>query len=77
MFGLFGVFMWVAAGVLVYFRRRQLRKTEFLRSVETAEAEEVDDIPPGTPVEFKGTLRCEETLTSERPGRRVRTTSRG
>jgi hypothetical protein len=36
MFGLFGVFMWVAAGVLVYFRRRQLRKTELLRSVETA-----------------------------------------
>ena len=67
-FVLFGVFMWVAAGVLVYFRRRQLRKTELMRGVETTEAVDVDDIPPGTTVEVKGTLRCEEPLTSEMAG---------
>jgi len=52
-FVLFGVLMWVAAGALVYFRRRQLRRTELMRSVETTEAVDVDDIPPGTPVEVK------------------------
>jgi hypothetical protein len=67
-FVLFGVLMWVAAGVLVYFRRRQLRKTEFMRSVETTEAVDVNDLPPGTQVEVKGTLRCEEPLTSEMAG---------
>jgi hypothetical protein len=54
--------------MLVYFRRRQLRKTEFMRSVETTEAVDVDDLPPGTQVEVKGTLRCEEPLTSEMAG---------
>ena len=67
-FVLFGVFMWVAAGSSFYFRRRQLRKTELMRGVETTEAVDVDDIPPGTPVEVKGTLRCEEPLTSEMAG---------
>jgi hypothetical protein len=65
---LFGAFMWVTAGVLVYFRRRQLRKTELMRGVETTEAVDVDDISPGTPAEVKGTLRCEEPLTSELAG---------
>ena len=68
-FVLFGVLMWVAAGALVYFRRRQLRRTELMRSVETTEAVDVDDIPPGTPVEVKGTLRCEEPLTSGLAGK--------
>ncbi len=67
-FVLFGVLMWIAAGVLLYFRRRQLRKTELMRRVQTTEAVDVDDIPPGTPVEVKGTLRCEEPLTSEMAG---------
>ena len=35
------------------FRRRQLRKTELMRGVETTEAVDVDDIPPGTPAEVK------------------------
>ncbi len=67
-FVFFGVLMWVVAGVLLYFRRRQLRKTELMRRVQTTEAVDVDDISPGTPVEVKGTLRCEEPLTSEMAG---------
>ena len=69
-FVLFGILMWVAAGVLVYFRRRQLRKTELMGRIETTEAVDVDDMPPGTPVEVKGTLRCEEPLTSEMAGQK-------
>ncbi len=67
-FVLFGVVMCVAAGVLLYFRRRQLRKTELMGRIETTEAVDVDDMPPGTQVEVKGTLRCEEPLVSEMAG---------
>jgi hypothetical protein len=67
-FGLFGVVMWVAAGVLVYFRQRQLRKTALMRQVETASAAEVAGLSPGTLVELKGTLRCESPITSEMGG---------
>lgn len=61
----FGIVMWVAAGVLLYFRRRQLRKTDLMQQVETSEAASVPDLAPGTLAEIKGTLRCESTLTSE------------
>lgn len=67
-FSLFGVVMWVAAGVLIYFRRRQLRKTELLRQVETLSAAGVAGVAPGTLVEVKGTLRCENPLKSEMAG---------
>ena len=67
-FSLFGLAMWVAAGVLLHFRRRQLRKTGLMRRVETSNAADLGGLPPGTPVEVKGTLRCEEPLVSEMSG---------
>ena len=64
-FLIFGVLMWVAAGVLIYFRRQQLRKTDLLRQVETSTASRVSRLDPGTLVEVKGTLRCGSPLKSE------------
>jgi hypothetical protein len=55
----------VAVGVLLYFRRRTLGKTEAMRRVETSRAAEVAGMAPGSPVEVKGTLRCESPLESE------------
>jgi E3 Ubiquitin ligase len=68
-FVLFGVLMWAAAGVLLYFRRRQSSKTGLMRDTETSAAARVAAMAAGTPVEVKGTLRCEEPLTSEMAGR--------
>ncbi len=68
-FALFGLLMWVAAGVLVYFRRGQVRKTGLMRDTETSSAASVSAMAVGTPVEVKGTLRCGEPLTSEMAGR--------
>src|SRR5918998_2831022 len=67
-FGLFGLLMWVAAGVVVYFRRRQVRKAGLIRDTETSSAASVGAMAAGTLVELKGTLRCEEPLTSEMAG---------
>ena len=64
-FVLVGVAVWVAAGGLLIYRRRQLRKTELMRQVETSGAGAVSGAAPGTLVELKGTLRCDEPLTSE------------
>ncbi len=64
-FVLVGVAVWVAAGGLLIYRRRQLRKTELMRQVETSGARAVSGAAPGTLVELKGTLRCDEPLTSE------------
>ncbi len=64
-FVLFGILMWVAAGVLLYFRRRQLRMIDLIGQVETSTASEVSRLAPGTLVEVKGTLRCESPLKSE------------
>ena len=60
--------MWIAAGALLYFRRKQLRKTDLMRRVETSQAEQVSSLSAGTPVEVKGFLRCEEPLKSEMAG---------
>ena len=64
-FVLFGILMWVAAGVLLYFRRRQLRKIDLMSQVETTTASTVSGLAPGTLVEVKGTLRCESPLKGE------------
>jgi E3 Ubiquitin ligase len=64
----FGILMWVAAGVLIYQRRKQLRKTELMRRVETSQAAEVAALSAGNPVEVKGFLRCEEPIKSEMAG---------
>jgi hypothetical protein len=61
----FGVVMLVVAGVLLFFRRKALRKTELMRRVETSAAADVSGLAPGSPVEVKGALRCESPLKSE------------
>jgi E3 Ubiquitin ligase len=64
-FSLVGIVVWVVAGVLVHFRRKTLKKTDLMRSVETSGARDIASKAPGTLVEVKGTLRCEEPLKSE------------
>ena len=64
----FGIVMWVAAGTLLYNRRKQLRKTDLMRRVQTSQTAEVSGFSAGTPVEVKGFLRCEEPLESEMAG---------
>ena len=66
----FGVLAWVAVGVLFYFRRKTLGKTELMRSVDTSSAADASSAAPGTLVEVQGTLRCEEPLRSEMAGQR-------
>lgn len=64
-FSIVGIVVWVAAGVLLYFRRKTLGKIELMRSVQTSAASKVSTTAPGTLVEVKGTLRCENPLKSE------------
>jgi E3 Ubiquitin ligase len=64
-FSVVGIVTWIAAGVLLYFRRKSLGKIELMRSVQTSAASDVSATAPGTLVEVKGTLRCENPLKSE------------
>jgi hypothetical protein len=67
-FAVVGIVVWVAAEVLHYNRRKQLRKTDLMHRVETSQTAEVAGFSAGTPVEVKGFLRCEEPLESEMAG---------
>ena len=67
-FLLVGVVAWVVVGVLLYFRRKTLAKTEVMSRVATSAATDVSGMAPGSPVEVKGTLRCESPLESEMAG---------
>jgi len=62
---LFAVIFLVAGGVLLYFRNRTKQKSALMSQTETSAASEVSGLAPGTLVEVKGMLRCEEPLTSE------------
>jgi hypothetical protein len=62
---LFAVISLVAGGVLLYFRNKNKQKAALMGQTETSNASEVSGLAPGTLVEVKGTLRCEEPLTSE------------
>ncbi len=64
----FGVLAWVAVGVLLYFRRKTLAKTEVMGRVDTSAAADVAGAAPDTLVEVKGNLRCESPLHSEMAG---------
>jgi hypothetical protein len=66
----FGIVMLVAGGVLLYFRSKALGKTALMRGTETSRASDVPGAAPGTLVEVKGTLRCEEPLSAEMSGER-------
>ena len=61
----FGVALLLASGLVVYFRRRTLRKAGLVKRTETMPASAIGGRAPGTLVEVKGILRCEEPLVSE------------
>lgn len=67
-FVLVGVALWVAAGVVLHFRDRTRGKAAAMGAVETSSAVEAASLAPGSPVEVKGTLRCEAPLQSEMAG---------
>jgi hypothetical protein len=67
---LFAVIFLVAGGALLYFRNRTKQKAALMGQTETSNASDVSGLAPGTLVEVKGTLRCEEPLTSEMAGER-------
>src|SRR3712207_6745998 len=62
---LFAIIFLVAGGVMLYFRSRSQHKAGLMSQTETSNASDVSSLAPGTLVEVKGTLRCEEPLTSE------------
>ena len=62
----FAILFLVAGGVLLYFRNRTKHKSALMSQTETSNASDVSSIAPGTLVEVKGTLRCDEPLTSDR-----------
>src|SRR5918997_1903731 len=67
---LFAIIFLVAGGALLYFRGRTKQKAALMGQTETSGAADVSSLAPGTLVEVKGTLRCEEPLTSEMAGER-------
>jgi hypothetical protein len=67
---LFAIIFLVAGGVLLYFRNKNKQKAALMGQTETSNASDVSGLAPGTLVEVKGTLRCEEPLTSEMAGER-------
>jgi hypothetical protein len=62
---LFAIIFLVVGGALLYFRNRAKQKAALMGQTETSNASDVSGLAPGTLVEVKGTLRCEEPLTSE------------
>jgi hypothetical protein len=67
---LFAVIFLVVGGALLYFRNRTKQKAALMGQTETSNASDASGLAPGTLVEVKGTLRCEEPLTSEMAGER-------
>ena len=67
---LFAMIFLVAGGALLYFRNKNKQKAALMGQTETSGASDVSALAPGTLVEVKGTLRCEEPLTSEMAGQR-------
>ena len=65
---LFAVIFLAAGGALLYFRNKTRQKAALMGQTETSNASDVPGLAPGTLVEVKGTLRCEEPLTSEMAG---------
>ena len=62
---LFAVIFLLAGGVMLYFRNRTRQKSALMSQTETSSASDVTGLAPGTLVEVKGTLRCDDPLTSE------------
>ena len=68
-FLLFGALTWVAVGVLLYFRRMTLDKTEVMRKVETLAATELTDMALGSPSRSKATCAARARLRARWPDR--------
>ena len=62
---LFAVIFLVTGGALLYFRNKNKQKAALMGQTETSNASDVSGLSPGTLVEVKGMLRCDEPLTSE------------
>ena len=56
---------WAVGGLLLYVRHRTSRKVDLMRQTQTTDASGISAYSPGTSVEVKGTLRCENPLQSE------------
>ena len=67
---LFAVIFLVAGGALLYLRNKNKQKATLMGQTGTSGASDVSRLAPGTLVEVKGTVRCEEPLTSEMAGER-------
>ena len=65
---LFAVTFLVAGSALLYFRNKNKQKAALIGQTETSSASDVSGLSPRTLVEVRGTLRCEEPLTSEMAG---------
>ena len=65
---LFAVIFLVAGGALLYFRNKNKQKAALMGQTQTSSASDVSGLAPDTLVEVKGTLRCEEPLSSEMAG---------
>ena len=65
---LFAMIFLVAGIALLYFRNKIKQKAALMGQTETSGASDVSALAPGTLVEVKGTLRCEEPLSSEMAG---------
>jgi len=67
---LFAIIFLVAGGALLYSRNKNKQKAALMGETETSGAADISGLAPETLVEVKGTLRCEEPLTSEMAGER-------
>src|SRR5918995_2020806 len=65
---LFAVIFLAVGGALLYFRNKNKQKAALMGQTEASNASDVSGLSPGTLVEVKGTLRCEEPLSSEMAG---------
>ncbi len=65
---LFAILAWAIGGLLLYTWHRTRHRAGLMGRTQTSDAAGVSALSPGTPVEVKGTLRCESPLKSEMAG---------
>ena len=73
---LFAVIFLVAGGALLYLRNKNKQKATLMGQTGTSGASDVSRLAPGTLVEVKGTVRCEEPSPPRWPVRGAPTTRR-
>jgi hypothetical protein len=65
---LFAVLAWAIGGMLLYTWQRTRHRAGLIGRTQTSDAAGISALSPGTPVEVKGTLRCDSPLKSEMAG---------